>query len=197
MSEHRANCEHATSEVCWVSLADGTELVAARCDDVHSLVGADVVLVRDRYGKLRAGRFVTDIADVSPIDDELFEVVGVRSVAAAGDPIEDLIDLEHPGEDSQVGIMGLPQGWRTNVTRRQESRAETAFDIAVQSAGFRLYLDDPWLRVAPGDTVMVAGESVTVIAVDTRSQTVEVQQCDGSETYEVAFTDADPEEERP
>ncbi|HYH11974.1 MAG TPA: hypothetical protein VD789_06425 [Thermomicrobiales bacterium] len=140
------------------------------------------------------GRYIGEFGSVSGAAN-LYVLDGAYRSVEGGVPLSTLVDRDvvksMPQSDRpDWGAMGLPNGLETRV--RPLSTGDGSNDdvtVALASSGYRRYLDDRSLSIAPGDVVDVGGEKARLIAVDRRRRTVEVE-INGT-TREIGFQSID------
>lgn len=160
-------------------------LAVARVSSAIDITGADVVVARDGDGTRRAYR---PAGIAAKIESEL-EIVGAYRLGTGGTALRDLVDTagneqdRPPGHD--WGALGLPEGLDTRVWPIGDAD-EHDYAVARASAGQRALENAPWLAVAPGDRVAVAGEERLVVGVDRRKRLLSLRGPAGA-TDDVAF----------
>lgn len=140
---------------------------------------ADIVILASPDGSRVPGRYIGAI-DADQVGEDVHELVGLYRIAEGGVPLSSLFDdgVGSPSSKSgrhDWGAMGLPEGLATPV--RPLGAGVVARDdaaVALSSSGYRRYLSDRSLSIAPGETVTVKGEKVRLIAVDRRRRLVEI-----------------------
>ncbi len=159
-------------------------------DDREALAGAELVVVQNDAGDRVAARMIGPVADAKlevarwRVDARYrtdSEGVPLNSIAPATEPAEPV------GDGHDWGALGLPAGLDTRV---QRADAPLMFDellLARQSHGYRSGEESLLLRLSPGDQVRVGDVVGTVLAVDRRKRTVEVDT--SGDVMVVAFDD--------
>jgi hypothetical protein len=177
-------------EYKWILTARTSEgeVVAVAGDDIEAVRGADVLVLRTGSG-VRAARFVGAVP--TPLAGlETVELAGAYVVASDGIRLSELIATPDPGVESpgsrsghEWGALGLPDGPETRVLPLGAPGLSDDVAAARASAGFAALAADPLLAVSPGDRVAVRGVTRTVVAVDRRERTMELD-ADGQPVVE-------------
>ena len=151
-------------------------LVRVDADLLDRLSGAALVTVR-RADQVVAARMVGPIAgDVTDMLE--WRIDGRYRIDPDGVPFADLMAADRadaaPAEPHDWGALGLPDGVRTRVRSVDEPSARDDLGTARASSGYRLGEESAWAMLAPGDRLRVGDVEGTVLAIDRRKRTLEL-----------------------
>jgi hypothetical protein len=155
----------------------------------------DLVIVRNAAGELIVARMIGPVAGDAP-EGESWRISGRYRVDARGVPLTSIVTAPAPtGPDTEGhdwGALGLPNGLDTCVQSADEPSGVDELTLARTSSGHRHGEGTLLLRLAPGDRVRVGDQVGTVLAVDRRKRTVEVDA--GGDVTVAAFDDVQIQE---
>ncbi len=141
----------------------------------------DVLVIEDERGRRKPARWIGPLQqDSGHIAEAL--VVDAFRVTASGGPLRDWIPPESvPHVDGHDwGALGLPDGWDTRVASIASAVPVDDLALARSSRG-EIDLDHhPTLSLAPGDYLDHGELHGTVIAIDRRAGTIELDAGDGA-----------------
>lgn len=150
----------------------------------------DLVTLRNAAGELIVARMIGPVVGDAP-GIEHWNILGRYRVDARGVPLTSIVTANAPtGRDAEGhdwGALGLPNGLDTCVQSADEPAGVDELTLARSSSGHRHGEETQLLRLAPGDRVRVDGQVGTVLAVDRRKRTVEVDT--GGDVTVAAFDD--------
>lgn len=157
--------------------AAGTVVVGVPGDIALDLTGAELVVLRRAGGATSVARLLGPLAGRHAADDG-WRLTGRYRVDPDGEPLSALVDaVEARPVDQQAhgwGALGLPNGLETRVRTTDDPASAGDVALAWASSGHRLGEADWRLTLAPGDRVMSGPVPATVIAVDRRKRSVEL-----------------------
>ena len=162
-------------------------------DGTIPIADADVLILRDAVNVLCAARFIGYSSEPTADDDEVLALIAAYCIADQGETLAAILGgerqvwiPEQAGHD--WGAMGLPEGPETPMRRLDGTDVPDDVDVAHRSAGYRQLRDSRALSIAPGDTIKAGGSTGTLVAIDRRKRTVEIE-AGGGETRPFTFDD--------
>lgn len=175
---------HADSATWAARTASGMIFVSLGLGELDAIAGGVLVAVRNDGGEVVAARLIGLVAGDAP-EPGRWKIEGRYRVDASGEPIgQGAAATEvavEPVQGHDWGALGLPDGVASRVRPRVDARGLDEVTLAHSSSGHRILEGNPLLTLMPGHSVAIDGSIGTVVFIDRRKRTVEIER-DGDMT---------------
>jgi hypothetical protein len=157
---------------------DGMVFFTAEPNHINTLTGADLVILHGAAGERVPARVFGPASGAQP-DTRAWRIEGRLRIDPGGVPlsslISDMMPIDRPAHGHEWGALGLSDGLATRVIPDGTPPTMDEAELARASSGHRFGEANWLLTLSPGDRVSLGGAWGTVIALDRRKRTVDVQ----------------------
>ena len=175
---------HRGSPVWAARTGMGMVVVIANDVGMGRHAAGDLIAIRSDAGEIVVARLIGPIAADLP-SQERWKVAGGWIIGGSSPTMAEIapstvIATGQSGRH-EWGALGLPDGLETSVHPADEAAGVAEATLAHASSGHRILEGNALLTLAPGDRVAVAGRLGTVVFIDRRKRTAEIDH-DGDVT---------------